>query len=176
MHRLRGLTGGHALASVSADAEDAMSAAGGDGVRYRDSGQSVGNDTEVRERTGSDDREVRERAAAYLLPRKTRAQVEKILAQLRSGLEDLYGDRLRGLYLFGSYARGEASPGSDIDVAIVLDHLDSSWDEIKRTSHLRAGLSLEHTVSVNSIWFSEREWEEGDTPFLQNVRKELVSA
>jgi predicted nucleotidyltransferase len=34
-------------------------------------------------------------------------ELELLLGELKSGLAELYGDRLCGVYLFGSYARGE---------------------------------------------------------------------
>jgi uncharacterized protein len=42
-------------------------------------------------------------------------KLETILAQLRSQFETLYGDRLVQTILFGSQARGDARPDSDID-------------------------------------------------------------
>jgi hypothetical protein len=39
---------------------------------------------------------------------KTPEQLQDILSELRQGLEALYEDRLEGLYLYGSYARGDA--------------------------------------------------------------------
>jgi predicted nucleotidyltransferase len=42
--------------------------------------------------------------------------VERLLTVLRTGLEGLYGTRLRGVYLYGSYARGEAESESDVNV------------------------------------------------------------
>jgi uncharacterized protein len=43
-----------------------------------------------------------------------------ILAELRRHLEALYGPRLVHLVLYGSQARGDAEPSSDIDVLVVL--------------------------------------------------------
>jgi predicted nucleotidyltransferase len=40
------------------------------------------------------------------------------LARLDQGLQELYGDRFRGLLLYGSYARGEADEGSDVDLCL----------------------------------------------------------
>ncbi len=108
---------------------------------------------------------------AWLNP-KSPAEVNAILAELRSRLERIYGDRLRGMYLYGSYARGEPERGSDLDVLIVLDEVESGWKEIERTSHDTAELSLEHDLTISTIFMSETRWLNDDTTFLRNVREE----
>ena len=45
----------------------------------------------------------------------------EILAELRHYFNDLYGDRLVQLILYGSQARGDAKPDSDIDILVVLN-------------------------------------------------------
>jgi uncharacterized protein len=45
--------------------------------------------------------------------------VETLLDELKSGLKSLYAERLRAVYLYGSYARGEAERESDLDVLVV---------------------------------------------------------
>jgi type I restriction enzyme S subunit len=97
-----------------------------------------------------------------------------VIAELRQGLGEVYGDRLKGVYVFGSYARGEATPDSDLDILIVLDGLDDYSDEIKRTSHLISSLSLECGISLSRVFVSQSQWAEGQTAFLQNVREEAV--
>jgi predicted nucleotidyltransferase len=49
--------------------------------------------------------------------------IQRLRKELKDPLECLYGQRLKGVFLFGSYARGEADAESDIDVLIVLDHI-----------------------------------------------------
>jgi hypothetical protein len=46
--------------------------------------------------------------------------LQQMLFEFRKGLERIYGPRLAGLVLFGSQARGDALPDSDIDVMVVL--------------------------------------------------------
>jgi predicted nucleotidyltransferase len=48
------------------------------------------------------------------------APLDMVLREYRARLEQIYGPRLVRLVLFGSRARGDAEPDSDIDVMIVL--------------------------------------------------------
>lgn len=99
-----------------------------------------------------------------------------LLRELRAGLEELYGNRLRGLYLFGSHARNAAEPESDVDVLIVLDRVDRYGAEIDRTGALVSRLSLQHGVSISRVLVGESHWQRGDSPFLRSVRPEAVPA
>jgi predicted nucleotidyltransferase len=103
---------------------------------------------------------------------KSPQQVDAILEELRSGLDSVYGERLRGLYLYGSYARGEARRGSDLDVLIVLDRLESSWDELKRSGHITSAMSLEHDLTISRAFVSEDQWRRAEIPLVRNVRRE----
>ncbi len=107
---------------------------------------------------------------------RTPAEVRAILAELRLGLESLYGDRLGGLYLFGSYARGEAEPESDIDVLIVLDDVSDYPGEVDRTGALASELSLRHGLSLSRVFLSRRAWTQGTDFFVKNVRQEGIAA
>lgn len=43
-----------------------------------------------------------------------------LLKRIRGSLEDAFGQRLKGIVLYGSEARGEATPESDIDLLVLL--------------------------------------------------------
>lgn len=99
-----------------------------------------------------------------------------MLSELRETLGAFYGERLKGLYLFGSYARGDAEPGSDIDVAVVLHGEVEPFVEIERTGDAVAALSLANDVVVSLMFISEESFDGKWTPFLANLRREGVAA
>jgi len=110
-----------------------------------------------------------------MLSAQSNPQLQAISAQLRCYLEQLYGDRLVQILLYGSQARGEAGPDSDIDVLIVLqDPVDPS-QEIKRTSQAIADLCLEHNVLISRTFASLHQLEVEQSPFFLNVRREGIS-
>lgn len=49
--------------------------------------------------------------------------IRQALVGLQSELDARFGSRVRRVCLFGSWARGQASEDSDVDVAIVIDAL-----------------------------------------------------
>jgi len=105
-----------------------------------------------------------------------RATVKALMNELKAGLRAMYGDRLRGLYLYGSYARGEAEPESDLDVLIVLGGYDRYSAEIRRTSQLISSLCLKYSISVSRVFASEEKWRSYNSLFLRNARAEAIAA
>ncbi|MBI2332055.1 MAG: nucleotidyltransferase domain-containing protein [Chloroflexi bacterium] len=91
------------------------------------------------------------------------------MKELKEGLVRIYGDKLKGVYLYGSYARGDYRPGSDVDVMILLKDYKSYWTEIKRTSVLMSDISLEYDLLVSRIFMTETKWHQADTPLLKNI-------
>ena len=63
----------------------------------------------------------------------------------------------RKIVLFGSAARGDWGPDSDIDLLVVLDRFDSRVDEMNRASRLLAPLRVPTDVLVCSVK-EVRDW------------------
>jgi len=98
------------------------------------------------------------------------------MKELKEGLAQIYGDKLKAVYLYGSYARGEAQSDSDIDVMIVIHNYKSYGKEIDRTGKLTSNLSLEYGISISRVVMKEMQWKASDTPLLRNIRMDGVPA
>jgi uncharacterized protein len=102
--------------------------------------------------------------------------IKGLLTELKQGLTKIYGERLKAMVLFGSYARGDNHEGSDMDVMIVLDTYKSYWDELVRSSELASDLSLKYDITISRMIMSEEQWKKGELPVLKNIRIEGVPA
>lgn len=100
------------------------------------------------------------------------------MKELRAGLVRIYGDKLKGVYLYGSYARGDYREGSDVDVMILLKNYRNYWNEHKRISQLASDVSLEYDVTVSCIFIKEIQWQNSinEIPLIYNIHKEGVPA
>jgi uncharacterized protein len=103
-------------------------------------------------------------------------EIKNLLAELKQGLVKIYGDRLRAVYLFGSYARGDYDESSDVDVMIVLSDYENYGEEIDRSGELISQFSLAYGISISRVIMKELQWQKSDTPLLRNIRAEGVPA
>jgi predicted nucleotidyltransferase len=97
---------------------------------------------------------------------------EATLQELASGLRELYGNRYRGLVLYGSYARGEADEGSDVDLLLLLTGPVKAGKEIRRASALVSRLSLDSDHVLSVIPVDARDYHDSREPYLENARRE----
>jgi predicted nucleotidyltransferase len=106
----------------------------------------------------------------------TREKTSVLVAEFKRELEHIYDHRLKGVFLYGSRARGEADPDSDVDILIVLDDWDHYAGEIARTSVAASELSLAYGLSISRVFVRERDWLNDETLLLADARKEAVPA
>ncbi len=99
-----------------------------------------------------------------------------VVADLKASLARLYGQRLRGVFVFGSRARGDAGAESDVDILVILDDFDVYGTQLETTSEARAAVALRHDIAVSTVFVRERDWLAESTPFLDNVRLEAIAA
>jgi predicted nucleotidyltransferase len=100
--------------------------------------------------------------------------VRDVLIELKKGLKELYGDRFRELLLYGSYARGTAWEGSDVDLLLLLEGPVDPVREIVRAQDIKAPLSLEAELILSLMPVDIKDFERSETMFLRNVRKDAI--
>ena len=104
------------------------------------------------------------------------SRIGQILTVLGAKLREHYGSRLARLIVYGSQARQEADPQSDIDVLVVLHGEVSPCEEISQTAEIVAGISLQHNAVVSCVFVSEAAYEHERSPLLLNARREGIPA
>ena len=102
-------------------------------------------------------------------------ELSELLDKLGRGLKGLYGSRYRGLVLYGSYARGEADEGSDVDVLLLLEGSVAMGREIVRIEPVVWPISLEAGYAISVLPVGVEDYLAPREPFLMNARKEGVS-
>jgi predicted nucleotidyltransferase len=88
-----------------------------------------------------------------LLTHKERRAVDAFVSSLRRQ----YPDRIRDVILFGSKARGDSHPDSDIDILIVVDNDD--WRFSHAISQLAARVSLNYDVLLGPRVIRQARWQ-----------------
>ena len=101
---------------------------------------------------------------------------EELLGQIKRRLAAGYGDRLRGVVLYGSEARGDAQPDSDIDVLVLLDGPAASWADIKAAADALYPLMLQIGRTIDAMPVDVRRYEEGAAPLYVDARREGIMA
>ncbi len=72
--------------------------------------------------------------------------------------------------LFGSQARGDARPGSDWDILILLDKDRVTSDDMDEYSYPLRELGWDFNECVNALLFTKKEWQQNiASPFYENV-------
>ena len=103
--------------------------------------------------------------------------MRSLLEQYISEIKKIYGSHLRKVILFGSYARGDYSPDSDVDIMILLDMSDMDLKAYsQQLSYMTYDFNLDNDLDIKPIVKSEdhfRKWVV-NYPFYANIDKEGV--
>ena len=112
---------------------------------------------------------------AAALPTSTPPAVRAAIAEAKARLEALYGDRLDRVVLYGSRARGDARPDSDVDLLVVLRGDYEPYAELRPLSAVRLDLSIQFGLDVSLQPYGADEVEGRVSPFLQTAIGEGVA-
>lgn len=103
--------------------------------------------------------------------------MQNLLTQYIHELQQIYGRHLRKVILYGSYARGDFGPESDIDIMLLLDLSDIELKSYsQQLSYMTYDFNIDHDLEIKPIAKSEehfRKWV-ANYPFYSNIHNEGV--
>lgn len=103
-------------------------------------------------------------------------KINTVLKEFRVTIEKLYGNRLKNIILYGSWARDEATEDSDIDILVILEGYIEPGKEIDRMIDIITDINLKYRVLLSVYPVSENDYLTLKSPLLMNVRREGVPA
>ena len=96
---------------------------------------------------------------------------DPVLVRFRKALDEMYGNRLDRVVLFGSRARGDARPDSDYDVAVFLRDFHDRWSEVDRIVPVVTDILYDEGAFIHAMPYragADRE----RTPLMHEIRRE----
>jgi predicted nucleotidyltransferase len=99
------------------------------------------------------------------------AIVDPILARFRTALDDVYGERIERVVLFGSRARGDAPPDSDYDVVVFLKDLDGFGKEAGRIAEIETDILIATGAIINALPLQAGSYRDR-TGLMQELRRD----
>ena len=109
---------------------------------------------------------------------KINPAISNVAEELSRNTQDILGDKLRKIILYGSYARGDHQDYSDLDIMVLADVDESEYkaleSEIDKTA---SDIGLEHDKIVSVLLNNETLFMSRlpISPFYRNVLSEGVA-
>jgi predicted nucleotidyltransferase len=98
-------------------------------------------------------------------------QNNPILVRFRAAVAEIYGDRLEGVVLFGSRARGDHRPDSDYDVAVFIKDPGTLTEELDELASVTTAILLDTGAVISAKPFYAGSYRER-TVFMHDLRKD----
>jgi predicted nucleotidyltransferase len=97
--------------------------------------------------------------------------VDPIMSRFRAALDEVYGERIERVVLFGSRARGDARADSDYDVAVFLKDLTGFGEEMGKIAEIETDILYDTGAVINALPLQAGSYRER-TGLMQELRRE----
>jgi len=105
---------------------------------------------------------------------KTIKDIKPILDLVKEKLQGIYGERLNEIILYGSYARGDATEESDIDLILLLEDMSSPVSELETFSGEIHQLDFLYDMVVSIIPIEADQYRTRRLPIILNAKREGI--
>jgi len=105
---------------------------------------------------------------------KCRADVQPLLERIKAYLKQRFGDDIEAVLLYGSYARGSATPDSDIDLLVLISEVLSPSEVRQSLSELLYDILLKEGELISVVVMPRSFYQTQRSPFLRRVREEAI--
>lgn len=108
---------------------------------------------------------------------KLNPAISAVTEELSRNTQNIMGDRLRKIILYGSYARGDYEEYSDLDIMVLADFDESEIRDLEnRLGRMSSRASLDHDITVCMLLNNENLFMSRlhMSPFYRNVLSEGV--
>ena len=103
--------------------------------------------------------------------------INELLSRYINEIKKIYGETLQAVILFGSYARGDNTEDSDIDIMILANKTDMQLKQFQnQLADMTFDFNLDYDTDIEPIVKSNEvfnKWVEA-YPFYSNIKKEGV--
>lgn len=99
---------------------------------------------------------------------------EQVIRKCKEALAKEYGQRLKGVVLYGSMAREESLPASDIDLLVLLDQPFDYFVELRQLVDVLYPTQLESERLISAKPVLYKDFEMGTISLYRNAQKEGV--
>ncbi|MBN2182697.1 MAG: nucleotidyltransferase domain-containing protein [Sedimentisphaerales bacterium] len=103
-------------------------------------------------------------------------KIKKLIGRIKAHLRNVYGDKIKKVILYGSYVRGEATSESDIDILLLVDQSLNSFEVRESLSELLFDILLDEGELISVIAIPENLYENYNSPFMLNAKREGLVA
>ena len=103
--------------------------------------------------------------------------IHTLLIQYLSEIQKIYGTHLKRVILYGSYARGDYTVDSDVDIMILVDLSAEEMDDYSDAlSELGFEYNVQHDIWMMPVVKNQQHFYQWAAayPFYSNVQKEGV--
>ena len=108
------------------------------------------------------------------LPISLEPSYKSSLEEFTRSVSEIFEKRLNSIIIYGSHARGDALPDSDLDILVVLDSsedLNIDWD---KCIDLVADIASKTGILISVMVCLKKDYAERQHPLLMYIRREGV--